>query len=168
MTGKYTSLTDIILIYSLFNSDLKQHYNRLQCSANMTMTFPRVHCGLSFLLFCVAALMTGISLYIKIDFSADFENVYNVMESFNSGGLGPISPDGVKEGLELDNSARKIDTIFWFFTVGAIIMLSRAAIFALCASKSKSQCLQGMRMEVIESLTETEDVELSQTTGLEK
>ena len=126
------------------------------------------------LLFCVAALMAGISLYIKIDFYKNFENVYNVMESFNAGGLSPISPDGVKEGLELDDLARKMDTIFWFFTVGAIITLSRAAVFAVCASKSKSQCLKGLRMEVLESLgslgetKETEDVELSQTTVLEK
>ena len=134
----------------------------------MTMTYPRVHCGLSFLLFCVAALMAAISFYIKIDFSGDFENVYNVLESLNSGGLGPISPDGVKEGLELDNSARKIDTIFWFFTVGAIIVLSRAAILALCASKSKSLCLRAIRMEVVESLTnETEDVKVKSSSEVQ-
>ena len=126
------------------------------------MTYPIsiVHSGLSLLLFSVAALMAGLCLYIKIGFYQEFENVSNVMESLNSGGLGPISPDGVK-GFELDDSARKIDTIFWFFTVGAIIMLSRAAIFVICATKSKSPCLQGMRMEVIESLPETNDTELS-------
>ena len=122
------------------------------------------------LLFSVTGLMTGIALYIKIDFYQDFENVYNVMESFKSGGLSPISPDGVKDdGLELDDFVRKIDTIFWFFTVGATIMLSRAAIFTVCASKSKSLCLKGIRMEVLGSLGETGgDVELSQTTALEK
>ena len=135
------------------------------------MTNARVHCGLSLLLFCVAALMACISLYSKIGFYKNLENVSNVMESFNSGSLSPISPDGVKEGLELDVLARKIDTTFWFFTVGAIIVLSRAAVFAVCASKSKSQCLKGIRMEVIERLAETketEDVGLSQTTALEK
>ena len=135
------------------------------------MTCPRVHCGLSLLLFCVAALMAGISLHIKIDFDKNFENVYKVMESFNSGDLSPISPEGVKEGLDLDLLARKMDTIFWFFTVGTIVVLSRSAVFAVCASKSNSQCLKVLRMEVIESLEETKgrkDLELSQATALEK
>ena len=123
------------------------------------MTYPVaiVHSGLSLLLFCVAALMASLCLYIKIEFYQEFENVSNVMESLNSGGLGPISPDGVKEGVELEDSARKIDTIFWFFTVGTIILLLRAAVFALYAGKSKSQCLKAMRMEVIESLGETNE-----------
>ena len=129
------------------------------------MTDPLVHSCLSLLLFSVAALMAGLCLYIKIEFYKEFENVSNVLESLNSGDLGPISPDGVKEGVELEDSARKIDTIFWFFTVGMMVMLSRALIFAVCASKSKSQCLKGIRMEVIDSL---EDVELSQPTALEK
>ena len=133
------------------------------------MTYPILHGGFSLLLFSVTGLMTGIALYIKIYFYQDFENVYNVMESFKSGGLSPISPDGVKDGLELDDLVRKIDTIFWFFTMGAIIMLSRAAIFTVCASKSKSLCLKGIRMEVLGSLGGTgRDVELSQTTALEK
>ena len=129
------------------------------------MTYPIVHSGLSLLLFSVAALMAGLCLYIKIEFYKEFENVSSVLESLNSGGLGPISPVGVKEGFELEDSVRKIDTIFWFFTVGTMVMLSRALIFAVCASKSKSQCLKGIRMEVIESLG---DVELSQPTALEK
>ena len=129
------------------------------------MTYPIsiVHSGFPLLLFSVAALMAGLCLYIKIEFYQEFENVSNVMQSLNSGGLGPLSPDGVKEGFELDDLARKIDTIFWFFTVGTIILLPRAAVFALYASKSKSQCLKAMRMEVIESLGET-----GETTALEK
>ena len=132
----------------------------------------RVHCVLSLLLFSVAALMVGLGLYIKIKFYKDWKNVHVVMESLISGSSSPMSSDGIEEGLEfLEDSAKKVDTIFWFFTVGAIIVLSRAAVFAVCASKSKSQCLKCIRMEVIERLTETnetEDVELSQTTALEK
>ena len=120
----------------------------------------RVHCFLSLLLFSVAALMVGLGFYIKIKFYKDWKNVHVVMESLISGGSSPMSSDGIEEGLEfLDDSARKVDTIFWFFTVGAILMLSRAAIFAVCAVKSKSQCLKGIRMEVIDSLTEKETSE---------
>lgn len=135
------------------------------------MTRPIVHCGFSLFLFCVAALMASLAVYIKVEFYKDFQNVYNVMESFKSGGLGPISPDGVIEGLELDDLARKIDTMFWFFSVAAIVIISRAVIFAMCASKSESQCLRGIRMEVITCLTEkseTKELELSKKNVIER
>ena len=120
----------------------------------------RVHCVLPLLLFSVAALMVGLGLYIKIKFHKDWKNVHHVIESFISGGPSPMSSDGTEEELEfLEDSAKKVDTIFWFFTVGAILMLSRAAIFAVCAVQSKSPCLKGIRMEVIESLTEKETSE---------
>ena len=103
------------------------------------MTYPIVHSGLSLLLISEAALMAGLCLYIKIGFYKDFEDVHNVVESFNSGDHSPISPGVVKERFKLDDLARKIDTIFWFFIVGTILMLFRAAaIFAVSASKSKS------------------------------
>ena len=71
-----------------------------------------------------------------------------------------MSPHGIEEGLEfLDDSAKKVDTIFWFFSVGAILMLFRAAVFTVCAVKSKTKCLQGIRMEVIESLALAEKKE---------
>ena len=126
------------------------------------MTYPIVHSGLTLLLISEAALMAGLCLYIKIGFYKDFEDVHNVVESFNSGDHSPISPGVVKERFKFDDLARKIDTIFWFFIVGTILMLFRAAIFAVSASKSKSRYLKVIRMEVIESLTEifeTEDVE---------
>ena len=107
------------------------------------MSCLRVHCVLSLLLFSVAALMVCQGLYIKIKFYKDWGNVHHVLGSSISGGSGPMSPHGIEEGLEfLDDSAKKVDTIFWFFTVAAIIVLSRAAVFAVCASKSKSQAIQ--------------------------
>ena len=113
----------------------------------------RVHRVLSLLLFSVAALMVGQGLYIKIKFYKDWGNVHVILESSISGGSGPMSPDGIEEGLEfLDDSAKKVDTIFWFFSVGAILMLARAAVLTACAVKSKGRCLKGIRMEVIESL----------------
>ena len=124
----------------------------------------RVHCVLSLLLFSVAALMVGQGLYIKIKFYKDWRNVHNVMESSISGGPGPMSPDGIEEGLEfLDDSAKKVDTIFWFFSVGAILMLFRAAMLTVCAIKSKARCLKGIRMEVIESLTEKKETSENKT-----
>ena len=135
------------------------------------MTHPIVHCGLSLFLLCVAVLMAGLSVYIKIEIHKELQNVFNVMESFKSGALGPISPDGLRDGLDLDDLARKIDTMFWFFSVAAIVMISRAVIFAMCASKSESQCLRGIRMEVITCLTEkseTKDLELSKKNVIER
>ena len=122
------------------------------------MMRPVVHCAMSFLLLSVGALMIGLSLYIKIDFYKNWKDNHNVMESLSSGGVVPISSDGMKEGKDfLDDSAKKMDTIFWFFTVGAILLFSRAVVFAVCALKSEAKCLKVIRMEVIESLVETSE-----------
>ena len=129
------------------------------------------HCVLSLLLFSVAALMVSQGLYIKIKFYKDWGNVHVVLESSISGGSSPMSPDGIEGGLEfLDDSAKKVDTIFWFFTVGAIILFSRAVVFTVCALKSEAKCLKGIRMEVIESLGDviedkTEAAEISEPTA---
>ena len=124
------------------------------------MRSPILHCVLSLLLFTVAALMVGLDLYIKFGFYKDWKNVHSVMESSISGVFSPMSPEGIREGSEfLEDSAKKVDTIFWFFTVGAFLMVSRAAVVAMCAAKSKSKCLKGIRMEVIESLGEIETSE---------
>ena len=135
------------------------------------MTRPTVHCALSLLLFSVGALMVGLCLYIQLDFYKDWDNVHKVLDNMGSGGIVAVVPVGVKEGLEfLDDSARKMDTIFWFFTVGAIILFSRAVVFAVCALKSEARCLKGIRMEVIESLgdvveNKTEAAEISEPTA---
>ena len=135
------------------------------------MTRPVVHCGMSYLLFSVGALMIGLSLFIKIEFYKDWKNNHNVMESLSSGGVVPISSEGLKEGTDvLGDTAKKMDTIFWFFTVGAIILFSRAVVFAVCALKSEAKCLKGIRMEVIESLgdvieNKTEAAEVSEPTA---
>ena len=135
------------------------------------MTRPVVHCGMSYLLFSVGALMIGLSLFIKIEFYKDWKNNHNVMESLSSGGVVPISSEGLKEGTDfLGDTAKKMDTIFWFFTVGAIILFSRAVVFAVCALKSEAKCLKGIRMEVIESLgdvieNKTEAAEISEPTA---
>ena len=135
------------------------------------MTRPTIHCGLSLLLFSVGALMVGLCLYIQLDFYKDWDNVHKVLDNMGSGGIVAVVPVGVKEGLEfLDDSARKMDTIFWFFTVGAILMFCRAGVFVVSAAKSEAICLKGIRMEVIESLGETsenkaEDAEISKPTA---
>ena len=135
------------------------------------MTRPVVHCGMSYLLFSVGALMICLGLYIKIEFYKDWKNNHNVMESLSSGGVVPISSEGLKEGTDfLGDTAKKMDTIFWFFTVGAIILFSRAVVFTVCALKSEAKCLKGIRMEVIESLgdvieNKTEAAEISEPTA---
>ena len=119
------------------------------------MRFPIVHSVLSLLLITVAAMMAGLGLYIKINFYHDWKNVHQVLKNSMSGGPAPMSSKGVKEGLDfLEDSVKQVDTTFWFFTVGAILMISRAAVFAVCAFKSESRCLKGIRMEIVETLEE--------------
>ena len=91
-------------------------------------------------------------------------DVNNVVESIKSDG--PISKVGVGEGSAfLEDSLRKIDTMFWFLTVGTLLLISRSLVFTSCAFKSK--CLNWIRLEIIQTIekndkNEMKDAELPQ------
>ena len=136
------------------------------------MRFSPLHVVLFLLLLTVGLgqiVWAVASLTFLSPHSQDVNDVLETMRGTSLGGSDTVGNIFSSKYKKYNTEVRKLlekynnekDTVFWFFIVGVILAFSRSLVIASCAFKSN--CLNGIRAEIIQALEEVNETDVTET-----